>query len=60
MRTDGGDKVVNDTPIYRRRSTTALDRCAKFCGFQITINFDLSPKIVQDMAKHKKVVWGDG
>jgi hypothetical protein len=27
-------------------------------GFQNNINFDFSPKIDQDMAKHKKVVWG--
>jgi hypothetical protein len=29
-------------------------------AFQIYINFDFSPKIREDMTKHKKVVWGGG
>jgi hypothetical protein len=35
-----------------------LDQCITFSGFQNSINFDFSPKIGQDMVKHKKMVWG--
>ena len=36
----------------------AIAVCARLSGFQNTINFDFSPKVDQNMAKHNKVVWG--
>jgi hypothetical protein len=52
-------KGVGDSSICVK-SHQPLAVCAAFYSFQNTINFDFSPKIGQDIVKHKKVVWGDG
>jgi hypothetical protein len=56
---------INGCNRYRLINTKAQQPCLSslFCvpsHFQNNINFDFSPIIGQDMAKHKKVVWGDG
>ena len=47
-----------ETKVIGRGYTMVIGVCARFSGFQDTINFDFSPKIDQDMAKHMKVMWG--